>query len=521
MNDIPVQPKAPIPREILCSGEENVQFIYPCGIKQCTWSPGSDLNSSPHAPFSPPPESQKILPNILHAIGNTPLVRLNNIPQSYGIKCEILAKCEFFNPTGSVKDRIALNMILDAERKNILKPGDTLIEPTAGNTGLGLAIGARLKGYKCLCVMPMRMSTDKVDALKALGAKVLRIPKGDLGTENCIFNVSQKVCRETPHSIILDQFRNPSNPLAHYERTAEEILYQCDGKIDGIVAAAGTGGTLTGIGRKIKDKCPTCKIIGADPLGSKMAEPNEINETDVKTFEMEGIGFTFVPTTLDRSVVSKWYKVSDKDSMLMARRLVAEEGILCGGSSGTAMCAAIEEAKTMSEGERLVVILPDGLRNYMTKFASDPWMKIRGYVEVDEENHWWWSYIPVKVLKLKNPHIINSSATCSQAIRNMTKNNMNHIFVEKNGLIIGFTTSENMLSDLMEFKYKFEDAIENVVAPIKTVNDETPLGKICAILQVEKFVLVETDKIQNGQWEKEIKYVMTNDLLAFISEDQN
>ena len=224
-----------------------------------------------------------------------------------------MAKCEFFNAGGSVKDRIALRMVEDAEKSGQLKAGDTIIEPTSGNTGIGLALAAAVKGYRCIIVLPEKMSNEKVATLRALGAEIVRTPtSASWDSPESHISVAQRLLAEIPNSIILDQYRNPGNPLAHYDTTAEEIIKQCGGKPDMVVLGAGTGGTISGIGRKIKEKCPDCIVVGVDPLGSILAEPENLNRTDVTYYDVEGTGYDFIPTVLDRSVVDRWIKSRDK-----------------------------------------------------------------------------------------------------------------------------------------------------------------------------------------------------------------
>lgn len=361
------------------SSEEPIPgFIDPSAPSRCTWIPNTK-EKSPHT-CHPLHDRPKILPNILEAIGHTPMVRLNRIPKAEGIKCEVLAKCEYFNPGGSVKDRIGYRMVEDAEEMGLLKPGDTIIEPTSGNTGIGIAVAAAVKGYKCIIVMPQKMSNEKVSTLKALGAKIIRTPtSAAFNSPEGLICVAQKLNRELPNSILLDQYRNPGNPLAHYDGTAAEIYHDCDGKVDAIVVGAGTGGTVTGIARFFKEHAPSVQVVGVDPLGSILAEPPSLNITDVTYYDVEGIGYDFVPTVLDRRVVSHWIKVNDKESFTMARRLIQEEALLCGGSSGAAVTAAMKVAATLDETQRLVVVLPDSIRNYMTKFVSDEWMQQKGF----------------------------------------------------------------------------------------------------------------------------------------------
>lgn len=270
------------------------------------------------------------------------MVRLNKIPKSLGVKCEILAKCEFLNMGGSVKDRIGMRMVVDAEAQNRIKKGDTLIEATSGNTGVGMALAAAVKGYKMIITMPEKMSQEKQDVLTGLGAEVIRTPTGAAwDAPDSHLSIARKLQAELPNAHFLDQYSNPSNPMAHYEGTGEEIVYQTDGKVSAVVLAVGTGGTITGVGRKLHEKVPGCQIVGVDPLGSILAMPQEINKTDIKTYKVEGIGYDFVPKVLDRTEVDHWIKSSDQESLLMARRLISEEGLLCGGSSGAALAGAI------------------------------------------------------------------------------------------------------------------------------------------------------------------------------------
>lgn len=320
-----------------------------------------------------------ILDSICQGVGNTPLVRLSRIGRD--IPCELLGKCEFMNPGGSVKDRIGVRMLEDAEKSGRIKPGDTLIEPTSGNTGIGLALAGAVKGYRVIITMPEKMSREKQVVLEALGAEIIRTPtEAAFDAPESHIGVAKRLNEVIPNSHILDQYSNPSNPLAHEEGTGREILEQCGGKLDAVVIGAGTGGTITGIARAIKKELPNCKIIGVDPEGSILAGPGEI-----KSYKVEGIGYDFIPEVLDRGLVDRWIKSNDRDSFRAARQLIRQEGLLVGGSSGTAMWAAMQVGKEMKEGERLVVVLPDSVRNYMTKFVDDGWMKQHGYQQADWE----------------------------------------------------------------------------------------------------------------------------------------
>ena len=316
-----------------------------------------------------------ILNTILQAIGNTPTVKLNSVGKE--LDCELYAKCEFFNAGGSVKDRIGRRMVAEAEKSGRLKPGDTIIEPTSGNTGIGLALTAAVKGYRCIIVMPEKMSMEKQVVLEALGAEIVRTPTAAAWDDpESHISVSKKLNKEIPNSHILDQYSNPDNPDAHYEGTAEEILADFGTDLDMCVMGVGTGGTITGVAKKLKEKIPTIKIIGADPFGSILGGGDEIYP-----YQVEGIGYDFFPDVLDNNLVDEYVKTKDKDSFILARRLIKEEGLLCGGSSGSAMSAALEKAKNLKAGQKCLILLPDGVRNYLSKFLSDEWMKENGFSE--------------------------------------------------------------------------------------------------------------------------------------------
>jgi cystathionine beta-synthase len=316
-----------------------------------------------------------ILDNISQAIGNTPTVKLNSV--GCELACDLYVKCEFFNAGGSVKDRIGLRMVERAEKSGRIKPGDTLIEPTSGNTGIGMALTAAVKGYRCIIVMPEKMSMEKQVILEALGAEIVRTPtQAAWDSPESHIGVAKKLNQEISDSHILDQYSNPDNPDAHYEGTAEEILAEFGTDLDMCVMGVGTGGTITGVAKKLKEKIPSIKIIGADPFGSILGGGD-----DVFPYQVEGIGYDFFPDVLDNDLVDDYVKVNDQDSFVMARRLIKEEGLLCGGSSGTAMVAALEKAKDLEAAQKCLVILPDGVRNYLSKFLSDEWMKKEGFME--------------------------------------------------------------------------------------------------------------------------------------------
>lgn len=316
-----------------------------------------------------------LINNILQAIGKTPIVRLNRIGAD--LPCELYGKCEFLNPGGSVKDRIGYYMVEKAEQMGEIKPGDTLIEPTSGNTGIGIALAAAVKGYKVIITMPEKMSHEKQVVLEALGAKIYRTPtEAAWNSPESHISLAYRLLKEIPNSHILDQYANPDNPGVHYQFTAAEILEDMDGRLDMVVMTAGTGGTITGVAKRLKELNPAIQIIGVDPIGSILG-----GGTEIKSYLVEGIGYDFIPQVLDNSLVDEYIKINDRDSFLMARRLIREEGLLVGGSSGSAVWAMLQVAKRLKAGQRCLTILPDSIRNYLTKFVDDKWMLQHEFVE--------------------------------------------------------------------------------------------------------------------------------------------
>ncbi|CAH0550348.1 unnamed protein product [Brassicogethes aeneus] len=497
----------------------NNSFAVPDKPSKCTWHKKVCPTASPHR-TQEWKRTSKLLPNVLSTIGNTPLIKLNKIPKDCGVVCDIYVKCEFFNPGGSVKDRIGYRMVEDAEKQGILKPGATIIEPSSGNTGIGIALAAAVKGYRCLIVMSEKMSNEKVSVLNALGAEIVRTPvTADSDSPDGMFGVTHRLKNEIANSVILDQYSNPGNSLAHYDTTAEEILDQCDGNVDMIVIGTGTGGTISGIGRKIKEKSPNTVIVGADPEGSILALPAKLNETDVGFYEVEGVGYDFLPTVLDRSVVDKWVKTNDKDSLPMARRLIRDEGLLCGSSSGANLSAAIIAAKDLKPGQRVVVILPDSIRNYITKFISDQWMEARDFQPcVNTKNHWWWD-VPVTTIPLEKLQTATPSMTCERVLNVMKKLGVDQVpLVDNNSIVIGMITLQNLMNGLISGRVQSNQSIESIVMRIyPKVYTTANLGVISRVLEKESYVMI-LEKQANG--DKPVGIVTAIDLLKFISESK-
>lgn len=316
--------------------------------------------------------------NILETIGQTPIVKLNHIGKD--LPCELYAKCEFFNPGGSVKDRIAYRMIEQAEKEGRIKPGDIIIEPTSGNTGIGLALAGAVKGYKVIIVMPEKMSQEKQVVLERLGAQIIRTPtEAAFDAPDSHISVANRLAEKLPNAHVLDQYKNINNPDAHYYGTAEEIIADFPEGLDVVVMGVGTGGTLTGTAKRLKEVWPQVKIIGVDPEGSILAGGNEVH-----SYHVEGIGYDFFPEVFDPSIVDAFYKSNDHDSFIMARRLLEQEGLLCGGSSGSATCGLLDAAQSLKAGQKALVLLPDSIRNYLGKHANNEWLKNTGFADIIE-----------------------------------------------------------------------------------------------------------------------------------------
>jgi cystathionine beta-synthase/cysteine synthase A len=313
--------------------------------------------------------------NILEVVGKTPVVRLNRVGKETGV--ELYAKCEFLNPAGSVKDRIAVRMIEELERKGLINPETTLIEPTSGNTGAGMSMVAAVKGYRMIITLPEKMSQEKQVVMEALGAEIIRTPtEVPHDSPESLLGVAKRLNEEIDNSIIPDQYKNPDNPLAHYHGTAAEIWDDFGDSLDLVVMGAGTGGTIAGVAKYLKEKNPNIRIVGIDPEGSILGGRDE-----VFTYQVEGIGYDFIPDVLEYDNIDQWIYSNDRDSFHYARRLIREEGLLVGGSSGTAVWGMLEALKQMDGVRKALTILPDSIRNYLTKFVNNDWMKEHDFLD--------------------------------------------------------------------------------------------------------------------------------------------
>ncbi|MFK8003422.1 MAG: cystathionine beta-synthase [Polyangiales bacterium] len=442
--------------------------------------------------------------SVLGTVGNTPMVRLSRIAAHLPV--EIYGKLEYMNPGGSVKDRIGVRMLLKAEERGEIKPGDTLIEPTSGNTGIGMAMAAAVRGYRMIITMPEKMSREKQIVLEALGAEIIRTPtEASFDAPESHISVAKRLKEVLPNAHILDQYGNDDNPLAHSEGTGLEILEQMDNRVDAVVCTAGTGGTITGVARAIKAKLPNCKIVGVDPEGSLLAGPSEI-----KSYKVEGIGYDFIPDVLDRSVVDVWLKSRDKESFNLARQLIRKEGLLVGGSSGSAIWGAMEIAKTMPEGSRIAVVFADSVRNYMTKFVDDAWMRQNGFTDVDSDygtiDDLLRALPPQSVITVEDDH------TLEHAVKLFKAHGISQMPCTTNGRLSGIVTESDLLRFLFDgrdTKAPLAEVMERNVATV-TGSDEARI--LPDIFERGEVAIVVDDK-------REVRGVVTKmDFIDYVAK---
>lgn len=492
---------------------------------------------------SPPP----IADDVLELIGNTPLIRLNKIPQSYGIKATVYAKVELFNAGGSIKDRIAKNMVLEAEKKGRIKPGYTLIEPTSGNTGIGLALVGAVKGYRTIITLPEKMSNEKVSVLKALGAEIIRTPtEAAWDAPESHIGVAKKLEKEIPNSVILDQYSNEANPDAHYYGTGFEIWDQTKGKVTHLVAGAGTGGTISGISRYLKEQNPNIKVTGADPKGSILAQPESLNSS-VDPYLVEGIGYDFIPDVLNRKYVDDWIKTDDAESFKLSRRIISDEGILVGGSSGSALQAALQIAKDLTEEDVVVVVFPDSIRSYLSKFADDEWMKTNGF-EVEEtgassssKSDDFLSSKTIADLVANKPPVVTVSLadTVEKTFDLLQSNGFDQLPVLSNsGNLIGLVTLSTILKSLSTKKVQLTNSIRSIIIDFRKLADfeksfditkesgftkkhYQPITLNTSLSSLNKFFETHSNAIITDSDLKPIQIVTKVDLISFLAKNSS
>ena len=423
----------------------------------------------------------KICKNILETIGNTPLVKLNKITKD--LPCDVYAKVETFNPGNSIKDRMAIKMIEDAEKDGRLKPGGTIIEGTSGNTGMGLAIGAVIKGYKCIFTTTDKHSKENVDALRAFGAEVIVCPT-DVEPEDprSYYSVSSRLVDEIPNAWKPNQYDNLSNSLAHYEQTGPEIWDQTDGKITHLVVGVGTGGTICGTGKYLKEKNPNVKILGIDTYGSvfkKFKETGIFDKNEIYPYITEGIGEDFLPANVDFNVIDYFEKVTDKDAAVMTRRIPREEGIFAGNSAGSALAGLVQMKNQFKKGDVVVVIFHDHGTRYLGKMFNDEWMRDRNFLEITKP----------KAIDLvanhKNQKLItvDINATVNDALNILNKYNISQIPVTENGHFVGSLNDNYLFNRLIENNEIKKQPVKNLVqAAFPVVGEKTTIEEVSKLI---------------------------------------
>jgi cystathionine beta-synthase len=420
--------------------------------------------------------------NVLEAVGHTPLVRLNRIAR--GLAPLLAAKLEFTNPGGSVKDRIALEMVEDAERRGLLKPGGTIVEGTSGNTGMGLAMVAAVKGYQCICTMPDKMSQEKIDALRALGAEVIVTPTAVAPDDPRSYHqVALRLSREIAGAYFPNQYDNPANPLSHYRSTAPEIWEQSEGRVTHIVVGMGTGGTITGVGRWFKEQHPSVRIVGVDPLGSIFhALYTSGRKPETFPYKVEGVGQDELPGNVDFSVLDDLLVVDDKEAFTAARRLARQEGIFAGGSSGMALAAALRLARDGSAQDYLVVLLPDSGSRYLSKLYNDNWMKANQFLEppVKVDLH---EILAEKPGETRAVISVSSEATLGQAIELMRSHGISQVPVIAEGQCLGRLDEARLLQVLLSNSEAWNhNVVEFMDAPFPELAEDAPLARLAELL---------------------------------------
>ena len=448
--------------------------------------------------------------NVLSSIGNTPLIRLNKVAQ--GVESEIVAKCEFVNPGGSVNDRIGIAMIDDAERRGLLKPGGTIVEGTSGNTGMGLAIAAAVKGYKCIFVMPDKMSQEKIRNLRAFGAKVVITPTAvEPDDPRSYYMVSRRIAQETANSIYMNQYDNLSNRDAHYRSTGPELWTQTSGKIDAFVAGMGTGGTITGSAMYLKEKNKNVQIVGVDPIGSILHDYFKTGKmTQAHTYKIEGIGEDIIPQNYDFKVIDDIMQVTDKEAYQMTRKLLLQEGLFTGVSSGAAVVGAIKYARKIKGKKLIVVLLPDSGNRYLSKVYDEDWMRENGFLEEGLGT------VRDLVNLIKPPtkaSLVTADADdqVEQLIHLMRDKGISQIPVVKNRKVEGLVSESDLLNALFTGKVKNTDKIIGIIQnAFITVSMDDPVERLTQAMSAGQTPIV----VENG----EILSIVTKiDLISYMS----
>lgn len=471
------------------------------------------------------PAAPQIYDNILGTLGNTPLVQINRL--SRGLRARIVAKVEYFNPGNSVKDRIGISIIEDAERRGLLKPGGTVVEATSGNTGVGLAMAAILKGYNCVFVMPDKMSDEKIRVLRAYGARVVVTPTNvEPEDPRSYYSVARQIAGETPNSILANQYNNPVNAQTHYETTGPEIWRQTAGQIDVFVAGMGTGGTITGVARYLKQMNPKIQIVGVDPVGSILYDYFYTGQmVEAQTYKTEGIGEDFIPANYDFDVIDDMVRVSDKEAMLMTRRIVREEGIFAGNSCGAAMAGALKYVAERDLGpEKLVVVLlPDSGSRYLSKVFDDNWMRENRFLESD------WAEATIGSVLARQEQREMVVATCEDsvgdAVAKLKAADISQLpVVGRRGQLLGVVTEVALLNYLLVntggdgARTKLESALGLINDNVPSIEPDTPIETMMSMFSTSKIALVTEDLPDGEPGDRRVVGIITQiDLLDFLA----
>ena len=448
--------------------------------------------------------------NILETIGNTPMVKLNKITKD--IPATVLAKIETTNPGNSIKDRMALKMIEDAEKSGKLKPGGTIIEGTSGNTGMGLAIAAVIKGYKCIFTSTDKQSKEKFDALRAFGAEVIVCPTNvDPEDPRSYYSVSSRLEREVPNSWKPNQYDNLSNSQAHYESTGPEIWEQTEGKVTHLVAGVGTGGTISGIARYLKEKNPAIQVLGIDTYGSifkKYKETGEFDKNEIYPYITEGIGEDFLPANVDFSLIDHFEKVTDKDAALMNREIARKEGIFAGNSTGSAIAGVLQMKDKFKEGDVVVVIFPDHGTRYLGKMYNEDWLRDRGFLKDGKLT----AHDIISKKESQEIITIDLDKSVLEAINTIKSLNISQIPVTQKGMVIGKITESDILDALLENPSLKSQPIKNITtAPFPFVDLNTSIDRISAMINKDNIAVLVED---NGRIEIITQYDIINAISA-------
>lgn len=455
--------------------------------------------------------TKKVFDNILETIGNTPMVRINNLCKD--IPATILAKVETFNPGNSIKDRMALKMIEDAERNGLLKPGGTIIEGTSGNTGMGLAIAAIIKGYKCIFTTTDKQSKEKMDALRAFGAEVIVCPTNvDPEDPRSYYSVSSRLIQEVPNSWKPNQYDNPSNSIAHYEQTGPEIWEQTEGKITHLVVGVGTGGTICGTGKYLKEKNPNIKVLGIDTYGSvfkKYKETGIFDKEEIYPYITEGIGEDFLPANVDFSIIDHFEKVTDKDAAVMTREIVKREGIFVGNSAGAAMAGLRQMKNFFKKGDVVVVIFHDHGTRYLAKMFNDEWMRDRGFLE---------EQVP-KAIDLIAAHrdkkllTVNAESKVADAIALMTKFDVSQIPVKKGNDFVGALNESRLFSQLIS-----SDNLKDCLVADVMEQAFPMVGPDASIEEVSRLITKENNAVLVKELSGNVHIITKHDIIRAIAK---